>query len=321
MRSTAPRNRVSVVVPLFNKRPFIERCLNSIASQSFADFEVIIVNDGSTDGGEAIVARYPDRRFRLISQPNAGPGAARNRGISSASGEWIAFLDADDEWARDYLFESLRLADQFSGRAAAVTCGYFEFPQGHSKEQFWRRRGLREGLFRLKPGTSPKLAVDTLAFMNCWSTIVRADAFRRWGGFFEEHCTYAEDTYFFLKLLLNETVAFQFQPLVSYHREASDLSDNSIRRTPIEPFLRRPDLVEAICPPELRPLLANILAIRAFKRACVLGYWGQWREGITLRTSFSRGGHWRTPYYALSLLATTPFSSPLRGLWRGRRTA
>src|SRR5687767_12772807 len=94
---------VSVIVPLYNKGPYVRRMLDSISAQTFSDFELIVVDDGSTDDGPVQVDRHPDRRIRMVRQANAGPGAARNRGISEASGELIAFLDADDEWLREYL--------------------------------------------------------------------------------------------------------------------------------------------------------------------------------------------------------------------------
>ena len=78
--------RVSVVVPLYNKGPFLLRALASLANQTFQDFEAIVVNDGSTDQGEKLVAEFGDPRVRLINQVNAGPGAARNRGIADATG-------------------------------------------------------------------------------------------------------------------------------------------------------------------------------------------------------------------------------------------
>ncbi|HEY9286336.1 MAG TPA: glycosyltransferase, partial [Pyrinomonadaceae bacterium] len=68
--------RVSVIVPLYNKGAFVRRALDSIAAQTFADFEAIVVDDGSTDGGARVVAGYADARFRLVAQRNAGPGAA-----------------------------------------------------------------------------------------------------------------------------------------------------------------------------------------------------------------------------------------------------
>ncbi|MBK8060984.1 MAG: glycosyltransferase family 2 protein [Gemmatimonadetes bacterium] len=119
--------QVSVVVPLYNKEPYVRRALDSIAAQSFADFEVVIVDDGSQDGSAAIAAGYPDSRFRMIRQANAGPGAARNRGIAEAKGEWIAFLDADDEWLPDYLELAVRQFRSLGEDVASVSSGYYDF--------------------------------------------------------------------------------------------------------------------------------------------------------------------------------------------------
>jgi len=95
--------RVSVIVPLFNKAPYIERALSSVAAQTYRDFELIVVDDGSTDEGPRIVEAFTDLPIHLIRQENAGPGAARNRGLELAQGELVAFLDADDEWLSNYL--------------------------------------------------------------------------------------------------------------------------------------------------------------------------------------------------------------------------
>jgi glycosyltransferase involved in cell wall biosynthesis len=95
--------RVSVIIPLYNKARHIARAINSVLSQTVADFELIVVDDGSTDSGGGMVRDLADPRLRLIAQDNAGPSAARNRGIQEASGEVVAFLDADDEWMPGFL--------------------------------------------------------------------------------------------------------------------------------------------------------------------------------------------------------------------------
>lgn len=86
---------VSVVMPLYNKRPYVKRAIDSIRQQTFSNWELIIVDDGSTDGSTVEIPQ-DDGRIRLFQQANAGPGAARNRGIKLARGELVTFIDADD---------------------------------------------------------------------------------------------------------------------------------------------------------------------------------------------------------------------------------
>ncbi len=93
----------SVVIPLYNKELYIKDTLNSVLDQTFTDFEVIIVNDGSTDKSLNIVKRFTDERIKIISKKNNGLSAARNTGIKEVKADYIAFLDADDLWKKDYL--------------------------------------------------------------------------------------------------------------------------------------------------------------------------------------------------------------------------
>ena len=90
---------ISIVIPLYNKEAIIERTIQSVLSQSFQDFELIIINDGSTDGSMEVVKSITDDRILVVEQENGGPGKARNIGVTHSHGEWILFLDADDELA------------------------------------------------------------------------------------------------------------------------------------------------------------------------------------------------------------------------------
>jgi glycosyltransferase involved in cell wall biosynthesis len=314
--------RVSVVIPLYNKAPHVGRALRSVSAQTFRDFEVVVVDDGSTDGGAREVEASGDARVRLVAQANAGPGAARNRGVGEARGRLLAFLDADDEWLPGFLEEAVRALDACGPGVASVTFGHFVHPPGDSTEEMWRGRGIDDGVRRVTTGTTPEDVVSMLAYMSPCTTLARAEAVRRWGGFYERgRCLYAEDAHLWLKVLLNEAVAFRLAPLVRFHQDASGLSKNLSGARPVEPFLEHPEEIESACPPELRPLLARVLAARAFKTACVLGYWGRWREAGALARRFHVPGAWRLPFYAPSLVCRTPAGALLGRAWRALASA
>lgn len=98
---------ISVIVPAYNCAAYLGSALDSIFAQSYPQLEVLVVDDGSTDGTVAVAQRYGER-VRVISQTNAGPAAARNRGLASARGEFIAFLDGDDLWLEGKLLQQAR---------------------------------------------------------------------------------------------------------------------------------------------------------------------------------------------------------------------
>jgi glycosyltransferase involved in cell wall biosynthesis len=311
-----PSVKVSIIVPVYNKAPYIARCLRSISSQTYEDFELLIVDDGSTDDSVQEVRRHDDPRLRLIQQPNRGPGAARNTGMAAARGALCAFLDADDEWLPHYLEDSVAFLDRHTA-VAAVTSGYIECPSGVSTEPMWRRRGIADGILRLSPQhTAPEL-VAFLAYMSCWSTVVRRQVALSWGGFYDrDRCLYAEDAFLWLKLLLNEPVGFIMHPGVKYHREASELSVGRASVRPVEPFLVHPDLMRAACPPPLEELLEGFLATRAFKTTCVLGFWGEWRAALALFQRFAKPKHWNQPFFAPALALANPVGASFARAFR-----
>lgn len=93
----------SVVIPLYNKEKYISRAISSVLEQTYSKFELIIVNDGSTDSSLEVASKFSDPRIKLLSKENGGESSARNYGISNSKGDFITFLDADDEWFPGYL--------------------------------------------------------------------------------------------------------------------------------------------------------------------------------------------------------------------------
>ena len=95
--------KVSVIMPAYNSEVYIRESIDSVLAQSFTDFELIVVDDGSTDTTAAIVKSYADSRIRLIRQANQGVSVARNTGLEAAQGQFITFLDSDDLYYPDFL--------------------------------------------------------------------------------------------------------------------------------------------------------------------------------------------------------------------------
>jgi glycosyltransferase involved in cell wall biosynthesis len=123
---------VSCIVPVYNGERYLAQALESIVSQSHQQLEILVVDDGSTDGTAAVAAGYAPR-VRYLAQQNAGPAAARNRGVAAAGGEFVAFLDADDLWHRDKLARQIA---RFTARPELDYC------VGHV-QNFWEAE-LRE---------------------------------------------------------------------------------------------------------------------------------------------------------------------------------
>jgi hypothetical protein len=219
----------------------------------------------------------------------------------------------------EYLARSIKLLEERD--AATATSCYFQCPPGVSRARLWTERGIREGAYRLDPKTSPALVVHMLAYMSPWSTVARADVVRRWGGFYDaDRCLYAEDAFLWLKVLLNEVVAFSLEPLVRFNQGASELSANLNGARPVEPFLLYPEQIQVCCPSELRSLLGQVLAIRALKTACVLGYWGHWREARDLQRRFAVRSSWRLPKYIPAQICSTVMGAGLGKAWRALKT-
>lgn len=117
---------ISVVIPLYNKEASIANTLNCVLAQTYQDFEIVVVDDGSTDNSAAIVDTFKDTRIRLIRQSNGGVSAARNTGIREAKGEYVAFLDADDVWMEGHLDNLVQLINKYPKNKAFATNYYNE---------------------------------------------------------------------------------------------------------------------------------------------------------------------------------------------------
>jgi cellulose synthase/poly-beta-1,6-N-acetylglucosamine synthase-like glycosyltransferase len=128
--------KFSIVIPLYNKAPYITDTIKSVLAQTLTDYELIVVDDGSSDGGAELVAAMTDQRLELVRQDNAGVSVARNRGIEHARGEWVLFLDADD-WLHPRLLAYLQEAQKAHPQVGAVATRFIPLPD---KEHNWPPR-------------------------------------------------------------------------------------------------------------------------------------------------------------------------------------
>ena len=112
---------ISVIIPAYNAEKFIKGTINSVLNQTFRDLELIVINDGSTDGTLEVISSFSDSRLQVFSYPNAGPQKSRNRGIEQAKGEYLSFLDSDDLWTPDKLERQLQALQENPDAAVAYS--------------------------------------------------------------------------------------------------------------------------------------------------------------------------------------------------------
>lgn len=215
---------VSVVIPLYNKQDSILSTIQSVINQTYTDFELLIVDDGSIDNGASIAASYPDTRIRVIRKRNGGVCPARNRGIREAKGEYIALLDADDQWDMKYLEEQLRMVEDFP-KAAMWGINFAELSNGK-----WIRkletglpggyRGYVENYFQTQGRVSDLFCSS--------SVLIRKEVFDK-VGMFDERIKYAEDSDMWFRIITNYPVAFYDRYMVFYLYDAENRAMNRKR--------------------------------------------------------------------------------------------
>ena len=208
---------VSVVIPIYNKRPYLLRAVESLLAQTWGDFELILVDDGSTDGSLESVRHVHDTRIRRVSQPNAGVSAARNAGIELARAPLVAFLDADDTWDPQFLGAMLSLRKRYP-HAGLYASAYRIKTPGRAA-----RRARIPGLPRLRQrfesrdyfriGTRGELPVSAS------SVVIPRDRLLEVGGFPVGE-KMGEDQHVWWRICARRAFAYDRRCLATYHRDA-----------------------------------------------------------------------------------------------------
>lgn len=166
---------ISVVIPLYNKAHTIKRTLGTVLAQTYTNFEVVIVNDGSTDNGVEVIEEFTkDPRVKVVNQVNQGVSVARNRGVLQAQYEYIAFLDGDDEWLPGYLFKMQEAIQKFPN--AGLICGAGTVESGG--KTYLRLARKYEGLL-----TEIDFFENPHVFVHTSATVVAKADFHKTQGF------------------------------------------------------------------------------------------------------------------------------------------
>ena len=219
---------ISVIIPTYNAAAFIEQALDSVLAQSYRQFEVLVVNDGSTDNTETIIKNYSDTRIRLISQDNGGLSNARNTGIRSARGDYLAFLDADDYWMPEKLNKQIELLKHHPEIGFCSTHTRVETP---------------EGVF-LNVWPCPEISISTLhtifaqnaTITGSGSSVMVKKELQIQAGFFDESLTSLEDIDMWMRYAaiaeyscLSETLTVITKRPDSMSRNLATMRENAIK--------------------------------------------------------------------------------------------
>ncbi len=212
---------ISVVVPLYNKEKSVEVTLQSVLAQTYTDYEIIIVDDGSTDNSMNVIRKriseLENERVRIIHQENAGVSAARNKGMLEAKGEYIAFLDADDLWDKEYLAEQVKLIQDFAD-AVMFGINFAETNNGQLVRKL--ATGLPEG-YRGYVDNYFQIDGRHSDLFCSSSVVIRKDVFDK-VGLFDERIKYAEDTDMWWRIIATHKVAFYDRYMVFYRYDAEN---------------------------------------------------------------------------------------------------
>lgn len=268
---------ISVIIPIYNVEPYLGRCIDSVLRSGYKDFELILINDGSTDGCLRVCEEYAGRdpRVRVISQENRGVSAARNRGLEACRGEWIVFVDGDDCISRDFLEliarESVQEPDLM----------LFDF----AEEGTAPASGESEGAIRYSREDMPALVRSSLAlrqlrdrgnvnFLSSCARAMKKTVIDRYGLRFSEDLSGGEDTLFGIEYLLRaESCTYIPRAVYVYniHRDSSSrrfnprLADNhALLAGKIQDALSEQGVLSAL-EPEYHSYVLNLLTSLLFR--------------------------------------------------------
>ncbi|UOA10201.1 glycosyltransferase [Methylobacter sp. S3L5C] len=226
---------ISVIIPTYNRECFVTEAIDSVLNQKFTDYEIIVVDDGSTDNSKKILERYGDK-IRYIYQDNSGVSAARNTGIKNSTGSWLAFLDSDDKWMPAYLSTQMEQVGQFPEICMQTTDCHKSV--WHDNERTYFEMNQVKVEFKGKDYlllTDPFHFVVTHGPWQVGATIFRRDAITK-AGLFDTSLNLNEDFDLMARAALQGAFGLIREVLVVMYRrdESTECLTNQLKKYPIE---------------------------------------------------------------------------------------
>ena len=204
----------SVIIPLYNKAPYIAKAIESVLGQTFRDFEVIVIDDGSTDQSLEVAKTFENKSITIISQPNSGVSTARNNGVKLAKHPYICFLDADDWWHPTFLEEMKRLITDFPD-AGIYGSGYYIVKNGQERiAPIGVPQGFEQGIIDYCEVYAKTLCMPLTSI----SVVIPKHIFDEEKGF-KSQLKFGEDFDLWIRIALKHQVILVNKPLAYYNQD------------------------------------------------------------------------------------------------------
>ena len=212
--------KVSVIIPTYNRAHLVGRAIRSVLNQTYQDFEIIVVDDGSTDNTEEVVKSFIDPRIRYIRhEKNKGAAAARNTGIKAAKGKFIAFQDSDDEWLPEKLQKQMKVFENAPPRVGVVYTDMWRLRGG--ERRYWHSPAIRP-----EDGIVYKQALDRVMGIGIQTAVIKRECFAKIGMLDEQLPRFID-----LELFVRLSKCYYFyhinEPLVNYYDTGKSISSNT----------------------------------------------------------------------------------------------
>ena len=305
---------ISIILPMYNKRDLVGRAIDSVLAQGFTDWELIIIDDGSTDCGTETVKKYTDRRIKYLWQENAGAGPARNNGIKNSTGRYLTFLDADDEWLPEFLEISYATLEENLDCDFSVAGYYLDYAVVDGKLQRdvdatvrLMASGWTQGPHRLSPEASDFELHHVLGHINTDTLFARREVIEKYGGYYDTKRAFGEDTYLYWLLVQNHRFYRICRPLSWYHLDESEIWGHDNMKRAIHPILLNPEFARDSCEPGYEAVIERLLAMQALFWAFVFVRTGQVDQSRWLIKQYPGMKIWKLQYLKLRIKVLLPF--------------